>query len=328
MLRGSGRGPASLGPWAGATVTGRVLGCGFLEGRATLGTEHPRLCGQSREQNRQKTQTKPSEASKKKRVWRVRICNRRNADSGGKSTALQESPDGGGHSTARTAQSSLGRSRKGGGASRPGPRPAAGWWLNSYQGAKSGSSGGPRAVGPGRRSVPALPASSSLSHPVARPSRRCPSRGPAGSSCPQGDRSTASITAERAPCCSGGGVAPALPCPRPQPHPCFCHGLQTRGRSRGRADPPTASWAGAGRGAAEPPPPPLTPRAGPLPPNLSLPQPLDLERLRGGWDPRVGQEGAPLPLGLTPVSREGRHQGSPGGGTAGRHAPGVGEDCL
>ena len=124
------------------------------------------------------------------------------------------------------------------------------------------------------------------------------------------------------------GPCPALPCPRPQPHPCFCHGLQTRGRSRGRADPPTASWAGACRGAAEPPPRPLTPRAGPLPPNLSLPQPLDLERLRGGWDPRVGQEGAPLPLGLTPVSREGRHQGSPGGGTAGRHAPGVGEDCL
>ena len=193
--------------------------------------------------DRKRKQNPQKPAKKKEIVWLVRICNRRNADSGGKSTALQESPDGGGHSTARTAQSSLGRSRKGGGASRPGPRPAAGWWLNSYQGAKSGSSGGPRAVGPGRRSVPALPASSSLSHPVARPSRRCPSRGPAGSSCPQGDRSTASITAERALCCSGGGVAPALPCPALDLSPIPASAMASRrggARGAGQTRPPPA----------------------------------------------------------------------------------------
>lgn len=97
-----------------------------------------------------------------------------------------------------------------------------------------------------------------------------------------------------------------LPCPALDlsPIPASATASRRGGRSRGRADPPTASWAGACRGAAEPPPRPLTPHAGPLPPNLSLPQPLDVERLRGGWDPRVGQEGAPLPVGLTPVSRK------------------------
>ena len=156
--------------------------------------------------------------------------------------------------------------------------------------------------------MPALLAPSSLSHPATRPSPHCPSHGPAGPLCQEGNKSTASTTAERALCCSARGEAPALPRPRHQPHPCFCRGLQTRGHLTGRADPPTASWAGACRGAAEPPPRPDSSCGCPLPPICPYPSPLTWRGCRG-WDPREGQEGAPLPVGLTPVSREGQHQG-------------------
>ena len=120
--------------------------------------------------------------------------------------------------TTQRGRSRARRFQKGGGASRPGPRPAADWWLAASQGAKSSSSGGPRAARPGRRPVPALLAPSSLSHAAARPSRHCPSHGPAGPLCREGHRSTASPAAERAPCCSARGEAPALPQGKPACH--------------------------------------------------------------------------------------------------------------
>lgn len=113
--------------------------------------------------------------------------------------------------TTQRGRSRARRFQKGGGASRPGSRPAADWWLTAFQGAKSRSSGGLREARPGRWSVPALLAPSSLSHPAARPSRHCPSHGPAGPLCREGHRSTAPTAAERAPCCSARGEAPALP---------------------------------------------------------------------------------------------------------------------
>lgn len=210
--------------------------------------------------------------------------------------------------TTQRGRSRARRFQKGGGASRPGPRPAADWWLAASQGAKSSSSGGPRAARPGRRPVPALLAPSSLSHAAARPSRHCPSHGPAGPLCREGHRSTASPAAERAPCCSARGEAPALPCPRHQPHPSSAMASR-HGGTRGAGQTPTPIWAGACRGAAEPPPCPLTPHVGPLP-SLCLPQPPDWGRLRS----QGGPGGSPSPCGSDTREHEGQHQGSPGGG--------------